>query len=517
MKKNLAFFVLFFFQLGVSAQQLIPLSHKINQENSFGENGNFNTVKPAVIDFEEDTTSLSEKSLLYRKVFEESLFEIQEKNHKIQIDPIFDLRYGKEDATTIFQNTRGYYIRGYISEKLWFQTSFLENQARFPSYLSNYVDSFAVVPGMIRAKEFKTDGYDYAIAMGQISFKPSKYYNVQFGQGKHFIGNGYRSLFLSDNSAPYLFLRNNFTWKNWKYSFVTSSLLNTNLNGIMYAPHEWYEGYQKKTAHFKFLSYTLNNSIEFALFESCIFQIKDSTAFNINTLNPLPIIQSMQYGLNNQNNTAIGLQITAKIPFQSIIYGQFLLDDMERNHLFDSRLRNKTAFQLGIKTQQEISSHRFFGLLEYNHARPYTYAHSSSNQSFTHYNQALAHPLGANFTEFVIIANYRFKKISLELQYNSIKTGKDEEGINYGHNPFQSDDMIYNGSLDINQLSQNQGNLTKISHLQLCFSYLINPQSKLEAFCLLHLRNYTQESNIEKTSFFNIGIRNNLWNYYTDF
>ena len=294
-------------------------------------------------------------------------------------------------------------------------------------------------------------------------------------------------------------------------------MINTNLNDILFAPHEWYDGYQKKTAHFKFLSYNFNERIEIALFESCIFQIKDSTGFNLNTLNPLPIIQSVQYGLNNENNTSLGLQITAKIPFHSIVYGQFLLDDMERNHLFDSRLRNKTAFQLGLKTQQEISSHRFFALIEYNHARPYTYAHSSPTQSFTHYNQALAHPLGANFTEFVIIANYRFKKIGLELQYNSIKTGKDEEGINYGHNPFQSDDMIYNGSLNINQLSQNQGMLTEINHLQLCFSYLINPQSKLEAFCLLHLRNSSQENIIDKSSFFNIGIRNNLWNYYTDF
>jgi hypothetical protein len=517
MKNILLFFLLLIIPLSIFAQQLIPLSHKINHKNSFREKAIFNRVKPAVIDFEEDTTSLSEKSLLYRKIFEESLFEIPQKNNKIRIDPIFDLRYGKENSTTLFQNTRGYYIRGYISEKLWFQTSFLENQARFPSYLRNYIDSFAVVPGMIRAKEFKSDGYDYAIAMGQVSFKPSKYYNVQFGQGKHFIGNGYRSLFLSDNSAPYLFLRNNFAWKNWKYSFISSSLINTNLNGILYAPHEWHQGFQKKTAHFKFLSYTLNNTIEIALFESCIFQIKDSTGFNINTLNPLPIIQSIQYGLNDENNTALGLQITAKIPFKSIVYGQFLLDDMETHHLFASRLRNKTAFQLGLKTQQEISSHKFFALIEYNHARPYTYAHSSPQQSFTHYNQALAHPLGANFTEFVAIANYRFKKISLELQYNIINSGKDEEGINYGHNPFQSDDMIYNGSLDINQLTQNQGNLTKISHLQLCFSYLINPQSKLEAFCLLHLRNFTQDNIIDKSSFFNIGIRNNLWNYYTDF
>jgi hypothetical protein len=84
------------------------------------------------------------------------------------------------------------------------------------------------VPGMINPKLFKTDAYDYAIAMGQISFSLNQHNNVQFGQGKNFIGNGYRSLMLSDNTAPYLFLRNNIKWKNFEYTHIIASLQNTN-------------------------------------------------------------------------------------------------------------------------------------------------------------------------------------------------------------------------------------------------------------------------------------------------
>ena len=40
-----------------------------------------------------------------------------------------------------------------------------------------------------------------------VSYTPNKVLNIQFGHGKNFIGDGYRSLFLSDVSSPYPFLK----------------------------------------------------------------------------------------------------------------------------------------------------------------------------------------------------------------------------------------------------------------------------------------------------------------------
>ena len=64
-----------------------------------------------------------------------------------------------------------------------------------------------IVPGQGYARDFKQSGYDYAIASGYFSLDFSKIFTMQFGHGKHFIGDGYRSLFLSDNSFNYPFLR----------------------------------------------------------------------------------------------------------------------------------------------------------------------------------------------------------------------------------------------------------------------------------------------------------------------
>ena len=57
-------------------------------------------------------------------------------------------------------------------------------------------------------------------------------------------------------------------------------------------------------------------------------------------------------------------------------------------------------------------------LLEYNHIQPYTYAHKEPMQSYTHLNQSLAHPFGANLKEFVFLFRYKFKEPYLDDKYS---------------------------------------------------------------------------------------------------
>ena len=45
--------------------------------------------------------------------------------------------------------------------------------------------------------------------------------------------------------------------------------------------------------------------------------------------------------------------------------------------------------------------------IENNRVRPFTYSHRDSVANYTHYNQPLAHPLGANFNEVIAIARYQ--------------------------------------------------------------------------------------------------------------
>ncbi len=64
---------------------------------------------------------------------------------------------------------------------------------------------------------YKNTGWDYSDARGGVTFNAAKYIDFQFCHDKNFIGNGYRSLFLSDFGNNYLFLKIN--TKIWKLNY----------------------------------------------------------------------------------------------------------------------------------------------------------------------------------------------------------------------------------------------------------------------------------------------------------
>ena len=151
-----------------------------------------------------------------RKLLDEDLFVLKSEAFKLKINPLFDFAYGKDTVSeqTTYTNTRGVYLEGQIGNKFFFNSSFLESQATLVPYVQYIVASSGVIPGQGRYKGFKKTGYDFNRASALISYSPNKYFNFQFGQDKLFIGDGYRSLLLSDNSFNYPFFK--VTTKFWK-------------------------------------------------------------------------------------------------------------------------------------------------------------------------------------------------------------------------------------------------------------------------------------------------------------
>ena len=67
--------------------------------------------------------------------------------------------------------------------------------------------------------------------------------------------------------------------------------------------------------------------------------------------------------------------------------------------------------------------------------RPYTYSHNDTVANYSHYNQPLAHPLGANFLELIGILRYQpAYRWNIEVKCIYYKQGLDSAGENFGSN-----------------------------------------------------------------------------------
>ena len=125
-----------------------------------------------------------------------------------------------------------------------------------------------------------------------------------------------------------------------------------------------------------------------------------------------------------------------------MIYGQIVLDDLNISRQKDTDenytggfFQNKYGFQFGIRYKNKgINS-----LFEYNQVQPYTYGHRTILQNYSHSNQALAHPLGANFKEFIGILELSNERFTYKVKTFFTSVGLDSLNTHYGQNIFESD------------------------------------------------------------------------------
>lgn len=452
------------------------------------------------------------------------VLSLERENLRLYIDPLVEFSVGGDlaaDGEELYTNTRGLLVRGQIGRTVSFETSFRENQAKLPGYLTDFVREFRVVPGQGRTRRFKERGVDYANAMGSISWSPTAIFNLQFGHGQHFIGEGYRSLLLSDNAypAPFLQLRT----KVWRLEYMNLFTQYTDLTGTS----NFITGFPRKYASFHYLSYAPTDWAQIGLFEAIVWQGSDSgyvRGFDVNYLNPVIFYRPVEFGLGSPDNAALGLN--AKLtPFKGaalngiVFYGQVFLDDLDiaRSREGENFYRNKWAWQAGLKWFKPGGIENLFFRAEYNRIRPYVYAHKVARQSFTHYNQPLAHPLGANADELVLILAHRYKRLYGEAKLTWARYGDDTLGSHYGSDLFVSDFEIPNFP-EAYGVQTLQGVDTRVIGASGRVGYLINPVAR---WALELAVDYRQLDNAagktERSVWLQFGMRSNLFNRYYDF
>ncbi|MEQ1675539.1 MAG: hypothetical protein ABL876_02485 [Chitinophagaceae bacterium] len=361
-----------------------------------------------------------------------SLYEVHIKDFDLVINPIIQVTISKEsdNEQTLYQNTRGVSIRGRLANKIGFFSTITDNQEKVPSYVREYITARRAVPGAGFYKDFKITGYDYFDARGYFTFNVTKYIDVAFGYDRNFIGNGYRSLYLSDFGNSNLFLKlNTRIWKfNYQNLFMELHNADNRVGDKLIG---------KKYAAMHHLDINITKWLNIGLFEGVIFGRQNR--FDFGYLNPIIFYRSIEQQNGSFDNSVVGLDVKANLKKKIQLYGQLLLDEFNLSEIKAGNgwWANKFGIQLGAKYIDAFGISNLDLQLEHNRVRPFTYSHGDSTANYTHYNQPLAHPLGANFSEFIGIARYqpapKWMVVGKLIYYTQ---GRDSSAKSYGSNIF---------------------------------------------------------------------------------
>ncbi len=463
-----------------------------------------------------------------RKLWNEHLITIKGEDYWLTLDAGVDLQAGKDFDADIdtYNNTRLVYTQGGIGKNLSFFGVIYESQGRFADYYNRYAESIrpaggnpAIIPGRGIAKQFKSDSYDYPIATGHISYTPSKYFNFQFGHGKNFLGDGYRSLLMSDNASPYPFFKINTTFWKLKYTNTWMSLRDVRSEVSEKG------SFRTKFMASHYLSYNITKRLNIGLFESVIWQNDNGRGFDMNYLNPIIFYRAIEFSTGSRGgNALIGLSAKYKVNDRVNAYGQFIIDEFSSSDVFggNGSYKNKTGYQLGLKYYEAFGLKNLYLQAEYNRVRPYTYSHNTIILNYGHNNQSMAHTLQANFSEFIAIARYQKGRLYGDAKFIVAKRGFEfntpEDSSFYGGNIYGTEkDKI---SEEGNSLAQ--GNTTDFFHAEVQAGYVINPATNLKIYGSLIYRDFNPTVDTEtvfknQTTWLNFGIRTDLFNWYNDF
>lgn len=473
-----------------------------------------------------DTKNKALLKFFYRE--KASFLHADTKPFSIRVNPVVDFEFGTEFGNRpVYMSSKGFELRATLLKKLTLYTFLTDNQARLPSFMRDerINSDYQHNPGEAYYKEFKKEGLDFFRARAYVAFNVLKYIDIQFGYDKQFIGDGYRSLLLSDNAAPFLFLKTNLRVWKINYQSIWGEMIGQYKRGgdrLL----------DKKYAVFHHLNYNVTPWLDIGVFEGV--SLTRSKQFEWHYLIPVIFFRSIEQSLGSPDNSVIGFNYKANFLRHFQLYGQFVLDEFNFGHLKagDGWWANKFGFQQGFKYIDVATVPNLDIQVEYNMVMPYTYSHNAKQDkfgnelqisNFTHYNQALTHPLGANFTEIVASVNYqpvKLPNLNLSLKYINAVVGKDSMKLdgtstNYGSNLFEN--SVPNNLENEFGNYLRQGNAHRINNLDFNASYQFwhNMYGVLKA----GFRNLNSDVDAEdsNSAWFSVGIRINASQRNTNF
>lgn len=455
-----------------------------------------------------DSLKFNIKSPFFNWLFNKNIYGVKKESYSFRLNPIFEVSKGNSG---IFSTMRGGFAQGTIGAKFKWYSSFYENYRGFDEYTDQHIQTTMVAPGEAEVKTKNEGPYDYSVSSGGVHWEASNFFHLTAGYGKNTLGNGYRSLLLSDAAGNYPFLKTDLMIGKVKHSAIIGEFIDftNDLSG---------DGLKrKKYGAFHFLDVKITKRLKLAFFEAVIWG-GDSTnrnAFDVSYINPFLIFRPVEYNIGSPDNMLIGLNGSWDPINQIGVYGQVILDELHSENLINHPTwwANKYGYQFGLKIHRLPVSNLYFQL-EHNLVRPFTYSHKTSMNNYGHNYDPLAHPYGANFKEFLFIGNYRVKRWNFNTKVVYINGGKEfNDSTSVGKDIFRSyDDRQFDYGYKIGYGKPFQQLIINSK-----LNYILNPKYLLMLELGYQNRLTWLEDENKNHHYLYFGFKTSLLNLYNDF
>jgi len=267
----------------------------------------------------------------------------------------------------------------------------------------------------------------------------SDWFSLTAGREALRIGTGFTDkLLISNNSAPFDFLKVDLQYKKLKYTFFHASIVGYDSARVQL---------QSKYLVFHRLELgpLINGFMRLGFNEMLIYS---NIPINLAFLNPIAFLTSADLNTElpgkNSNNTLIALDAQI-FPLRKVkLQGTMLIDDLNFETLGKSGIEgndNKFAFQWGLDWQDAFFLSNLEFSYEYTRINPFVYSHREFNNSYAHWNLPLGAALNPNSDEHALRLVFDLgSRLNIATAYRFQRTGEnvvDSTGrivVNYGAN-----------------------------------------------------------------------------------
>ncbi|MFM7813247.1 MAG: hypothetical protein ACKO66_01895, partial [Flavobacteriales bacterium] len=307
------------------------------------------------------------------------------------------------------------------NDRLHLRAGYAFAGGQLADFIGNFADSTGALPRWGHVQSNASGRFMAHVGTGQLRWQWGKRTELAVGRDRQFVGDGYRSMILSDHAGPIPYLRLSTALGPFRYTNTWFRMRDLS-NG-----RSWQQPNIKYSAMHA-LSWNIHRRWTMAIHEWVIWQERDGSTRRLPDLyylNPLIFYRPVEYSIGSPDNVILGFTLRHQASKKCTVYGQFVLDEfnIRQLRLHKAWWGNKVAAQFGMKYFDILPG--LHAQTEVNVARPFTYSHGSPVQAWTQGTLPLAHPLGANFAEWCNIIRYNRNSWSFLYRNNWLSYGRD--------------------------------------------------------------------------------------------